>query len=132
MAFAIGKANAQPSPVKDANQESKKSISLSGTKWEWEDKYEWDEEWGENESEYYDVSVYIEFITEQELYYESDWGPYGGNAENYYYSFDGNNGVIYNEEKPVFIVKTNEKGLPSTLILEGKNTGKLTLRRVEQ
>lgn len=117
-------------PVKAVKQEQK-TISLIGTKWKWGDEYEWDEEeLGENDSKYYEVSVYIEFISEQKLYYESDWGPYGGNAEYYYYSFDGEKGKIFDDEKLTFIVELDEKGLPSTLILEGKHIGKLTLRQV--
>lgn len=111
-------------PVK-AKQEPPKTMSLTGTKWKWEDEWEY-------ESEYFNVYDYIEFISEQKLYYESDRGLFGGNGEYYYYSFDGNKGEIYDEEETMFIVKTDEKGLPSTLILEGKHIGKLTLRQVTQ
>lgn len=109
-------------PVK-AKQEPLKTMSLIGTKWKWEDEWEY-------ESEYFNVYDFIEFISEQKLYYESDRGLFGGNGEYYYYSFDGNKGEIFDEEETSFIVKTDENGLPSTLILEGKHIGKLTLRQV--
>ena len=110
--------------VEETKQEQQKPKSLVGTKWKWEEKWEWPEEWGENlyDSDYYTVYEYFEFISENKLYHESDFGLLGGDANYYHYTFDGYRGAIFfEEERQEILLKTDEKGL-KYIFLPGHNS----------